>query len=71
MGLSIKIDKEDHDRIMDLRDSKRTSVRLVIKGLLEDNAALKEQVQALISENIRLKNAGVCMEGMGLPKVSA
>lgn len=60
MAISIKIDEEDHDRLMDLRDSKNTSVRLVIKSILDENAALKERVQALIFENTMLKNAGAC-----------
>lgn len=64
MAISIKIDEEDHDRLMDLRDSKNTSVRLVIKSILDENAALKGRVQALIFENTRLKNAGGCIESI-------
>ncbi len=64
MVISIKIDEEDHDRLMDLRDSKNTSVRLVIKSILDENATLKERVQALIFENAMLKNAGACGESI-------
>jgi len=71
MVISIKIDEEDHDRLMDLRDSKNTSVRLVIKSILDENAALKERVRALIFENTMLKNAGACMESIVPQKMQA
>lgn len=71
MGLSIKIDEEDRDRLMDLRDSKNTSVRLVVKSMLNENAALKTQVQALTRENRRLKTTAVCTDSGVVQKVHA
>jgi len=71
MRISVKIDEDDYDRLMDLRDSKLKSVRLVVKNILQENAALKERVQALIFENTMLKNTAVCKEGSGVQMMKA
>ncbi len=71
MSVSIKIDEEDYERLLDLRGSRFRSVRLVVKGVLTEKEALKKQVQALKMENDLLKNPAVCKESGVIPKMQS
>ena len=55
MGISIKIDDEDYDRLMDMRTRKNKSVRLVIKALLKDNDGMKSEIRTLKKELERMR----------------
>jgi len=55
MGISIKIDDEDYDRLMDMRTRKNKSVRLVIKALLKDKNSMKNEIMTLKRELERMR----------------
>lgn len=55
MGISIKIDEEDYDRLFKMRTQPNKSVRLVIKALLKDNDSMKSEIRTLKKELVRMR----------------
>lgn len=55
MGISIKVDDEDYDRLFQMRARKNKSVRLVIKALLKDYDSMKGENRILKKELERMR----------------
>jgi len=55
MGISIKVDDEDYDRLFKMRARPNKSVRLVIKALLKGYDSMKSENRTLKKELERMR----------------